>query len=138
MVIPETHERDGPAAVATATEFAGRFHYWRGLSGSRYLHTVFALEHCPELPDAVYVAARRRADGSRRALAIGRVAPIAGLTFTEAFRRDIAARGGDEIHLHLLAASAKAAAAVIEDLRGAHGDAGRLPQAEAESEGVRL
>src|SRR4029077_8353939 len=48
-----------PALVCSEAAFAQAFHYWRGASGRRYLHSVYSLIGCPALPRANYILVRR-------------------------------------------------------------------------------
>ena len=41
------------------------FSYWTGISGRRYVHTVYSLLGCPVLPEANYVLVHRDAAGRR-------------------------------------------------------------------------
>ena len=50
---------DEPALVCSEAAFAQAFHYWRGASGRRYLHSVYTLVGCPALPQANYILVRR-------------------------------------------------------------------------------
>ena len=60
-----------PALVCAEAAFDQAFHYWRGASGRRYLHSVYSLVGCPALPQANFILVRRHEDGSREALAFG-------------------------------------------------------------------
>src|SRR6476620_241263 len=62
---------DEPALVCSEAAFAQAFHYWRGASGRRYLHSVYSLIGCPALPRANYILVRRYDDGRRVALSFG-------------------------------------------------------------------
>lgn len=90
-----------------------RFWYWRGRSGQRYIHSIYAAQSCPPLPGAVYVAVRRSGN-AREALAVGRFA-----SFLEAFSATAGRPDADEIHVHLLARDEAGARAVLADLEGA-------------------
>ena len=96
-------------------DFGGgdRFWYWRGISGRRYIHSIYAADSCPPLPGAVYVAVRRMGNG-REALAVGRFP-----SFLDAFSSTAAGLAADEIHVHLLARNETDAKAVLTDLAGA-------------------
>lgn len=90
-----------------------RFWYWRGASGRRYIHSIYAADSCPPLPGAVYVAVRR-VGNSREGLAAGRFP-----CFLEAFSSAASGLEADEIHVHLLARNEADAKAVLADLEGA-------------------
>ena len=81
------------------------FRAWRGRSGRRYVVSVYRPEAVPALEGAVLIAVRREAGGMRRIVAIG----IQGL---------LPACNADEIHVHLLAGTDIARAAVAADLAG--------------------
>jgi hypothetical protein len=62
---------DEPALVCSEAAFAQAFHYWRGASGRRYLHSVYTLVGCPAHPRAKYILDSRYDDGTRVALSFG-------------------------------------------------------------------
>ena len=94
-----------------------RFWYWRGASGKKYIHSIYAADACPPLPGAIYVAVRRIGH-LRTAVAVGRFSPFWDGTFSE-----FADMTADEIHVHLLARDNSAADAVLGDLKAAFGEA---------------
>jgi hypothetical protein len=94
-----------------------RFWYWRGRSGKKYIHSVYAADACPPLPGAIYVAVRRI--GSLRTVtAMGRFSP-----FWDGTSSELAGVDADEIHVHLLARDNSAAEAILNDLMAAFADA---------------
>jgi len=97
-----------------------RFQIWRGKSGRRYVHSVFATDNCPDLENAIYVAVSRDG-GSRRALAIDGAEAF----MTDGDKRPNGAWPGggrvDEVHVHLLASTRRSIEKVIADLRAEHG-----------------
>ncbi len=95
-----------------------RFWYWRGASGKKYIHSIYATDACPPLPGAIYVAVRRIGH-LRTATAVGRFSPFWDGAFS-----DFADMAADEIHVHLLARDNTAADAVLGDLTAAFGEAG--------------
>jgi hypothetical protein len=90
-----------------------RFWYWRGASGKKYIHSVYAASACPPLPGAVYVAVRRIGQ-LRTVTAMGRFSP-----FWDGTSSELADVDADEIHVHLLARDDVAANAVLDDLQEA-------------------
>jgi len=96
---------------------ANRFHFWTGASGKRYVHTVYELLECPPLPAANYVLVRREPGARRKVLAIGRVGNAAASLNLAEIRQRGAELGADEVHVHLLAETAKLAKLVEFDLR---------------------
>lgn len=108
-------------------EAAGRFHFWTGASGKRYVHTVYSLFDCPPLDAGNYILVRRSAPGqtSRAVLAIGRLSDQAATLNLAEIRQRAATLGADEVHVHLLATSSQEAQAVETDLRTAQFAAAR-------------
>jgi len=90
-----------------------RFWYWRGRSGKKYIHSVYAGDACPPLPGAIYVAVRRIGH-LRTVTAMGRFSP-----FWDGTSSELAGVDADEIHVHLLARDNAAANAVLSDLQAA-------------------
>jgi hypothetical protein len=94
-----------------------RFHFWAGASGKRYVHSVYQLLECPAMPAANYVLVRRGADGRAEALSIGRVTSSTPSLNLAEIRQRGAELGADEVHIHLLADSAKLGKLIEFDLR---------------------
>ena len=111
---------DEPALVCSEAAFAQAFHYWRGASGRRYLHSVYTLIGCPALPRANYILVRRFEDGSRAALAFGQTRDDTASLNLAHLRHRGAKCGANEVHIHLLAESADSRALVEADLVAAH------------------
>jgi len=111
---------DAPALVCSEAAFDQAFHYWRGASGRRYLHSVYTLIGCPALPRANYILVRRYDNGTRVALAFGQTKDDA-VTLNLAYLRHEGAKiGANEVHIHLLAETAEDRADVEADLTAAH------------------
>jgi hypothetical protein len=107
------------ADLPSDPDFKDRFWYWTGASGRKYIHSVFALDDCPPLPGAIYVAVQREGP-LRLVMGIGRLTPFWDGPMGG---RDLAAlqrNGVDEIHVHLLAKSPEVAEAILEDLLQAY------------------
>ena len=88
----------GPPQALAAVGLAGRFHAWRGISGRRYLATVYPAGTPPAYEGAVVVLARREADGTRVAVWAGR-APGS----ERALARLAQMKRASEVHIHLIA-----------------------------------
>ncbi|MDE2444944.1 MAG: hypothetical protein KGO94_02120 [Alphaproteobacteria bacterium] len=110
---------------------ADRFWYWQGISGRKYIHSVYDVECCPPLPGAVYVGVKR-AGHLRVAVAVGRFLPFWDKALPESDADRLRRLGVDEVHVHLLARSADGAEAVLQDLAKAMDD---VPAAHGFSEG---
>jgi len=109
-----------PAAerrLPQAETAAHRFMFWHGASGRRYVHTVYTLLDCPELPSANYILVRCAGDGRRQVLRIGHVGEAAPSLNLAQIRRLGAGLGANEVHVHLLAGDADEGRVVELDLR---------------------
>jgi len=113
---------DEPALVCAEAAFDQAFHYWRGASGQRYLHSVYSLVGCPALPKANFILVRRDDDGTREALLFGNTKADAMSLNLARLRHEGAKIGANEVHIHLLADTAQARASVEADLKAAHLD----------------
>jgi hypothetical protein len=96
-------ERAGRARASEQDLPPGQhFEFWTGQSGRRYVHTVYSLIDCPELPAANYVLVRRDVAG-RSILQAGRtIHASASLNLADVRHRG-AQLGAHEVHVHLLA-----------------------------------
>jgi hypothetical protein len=102
------------------TDLADRFWYWQGQSGRKYIHSVYDLDNCPPLPNAVYVAVK--CSGTLRiAVAVGRFQPFWDQTLGEDDISRLERLGVDEVHVHLLSRSPDIAESVRSDLAAAMG-----------------
>lgn len=109
--------------------FGERFWYWRGQSGRTYIHSIYDKTACPPLCDAVVVLVQVRS-GMRVALSVERLG-----TGPENDRSLSVMAGwhdADEVHVHLLAREANAAAAVEQDLANALGGNGQIAEPNSE------
>jgi hypothetical protein len=98
--------------------FKDRFWYWRGVSGKKYIHSVYELDDCPPLPGAIYVAVRRQGN-LRTVMALGRFMPFWDNVVTGRSLDQLYASGVNEIHVHLLAKSSDQSEAILADLEDA-------------------
>jgi len=105
-----------PALICSEQMIAQPYHYWRGASGARYLHSVYTLLECPVLPKATYILVHREEDGTRRPLKIGQTVDEADTLNLAHLRHAGAQLGANEVHIHLLADSEEARSAVTADL----------------------
>ena len=117
---PQWGAGDEPALVCSEAAFDQAFHYWRGASGRRYLHSVYTLVGCPAIPQANYILVRRYDDGTRAALAFGQTRDDAMTLNLAHLRHEGAKIGANEVHIHLLAENGDARALVETDLVAAH------------------
>jgi hypothetical protein len=110
-------EESEASAARDAMGQSTRFHFWTGASGKRYVHTVYELLDCPELPRANYVLVRRESGRRRKVLSIGRVSHEAPSLNLADIRRRGAELGAHEVHVHLLAETEKLGKLIEFDLR---------------------
>jgi hypothetical protein len=127
------------ANVGTSAEMRSRvghpfdaepeFCFWRGASKTPYVHSIYALVTCPDVPPCTYVMTRVTATGRRSVLRIGRVEHTAPSLNLAELRYIGANLGASEIHLHVLAATAIDRRMIELDLRaGILADLGTAPK----------
>ena len=92
-----------PVSISRECPAGDRFHYWSGRSGKRYLHTIFSVDECPGIENALFVAVKRDSRGHRRAIATGGFGTAPDLVMHGAKLAEARRRGANEIHLHLMA-----------------------------------
>ena len=114
-----------PAKICAEHRFRRAFHYWCGASGERYLHTVYPLVECPELPRANFILVGRDADGAPLPLRVGQTREDVVSLNRAQLRHLGAVLGAVEVHVHLLAESREERSAVEADLRAAYAHARR-------------
>jgi hypothetical protein len=107
------------AAIASKDHSAQAFQFWCGASGQQYVHSVFGLIACPELPRANYVLVRREASGRHTILHVGRTEHDAASLNLAEIRHRGAKLGANEVHVHFLAADQRERRNVERDLRAA-------------------
>lgn len=105
-----------PALVCREEAVTQSFHYWRGASGRRYLHTVFTLLECPLMPKVNYILVHCGPDGTRRPLDVGRTRSEAESLNLAHLRHKAARLGANEIHIHFLSETGAERRAVEVDL----------------------
>jgi hypothetical protein len=110
------------SVAANAQGLKDRFQFWTGASGRRYVHTVYNLIDCPEIPQANFLLVRRDASGHRTVLAIGQLKSAAGSLNLAEIRQRGARLGANEVHVHLLAPSVQQRCMIELDLRSGHID----------------
>ena len=95
---------------------SSRFCSWVGLSGRRYVFSVYPASECPAFRDAVLLAAVRDMTGQRRVVSVRETGPFPEPVVEKAQRELQAFGPGLEFHLHLLATSPVERAATVADL----------------------
>lgn len=104
-------------ALDGASEHEDHFHFWCGASGHRYVHSVYDLLECPEIPAANFLLVYRDASGHRSVLAIGHLKHASSSLNLAEIRHRAARLGANEVHVHMLASSAQDRRMVELDLR---------------------
>ncbi|MGI9512192.1 MAG: hypothetical protein ACR2OL_04755 [Anderseniella sp.] len=99
------------ASAELENEFSDRFWFWTGLSGKRYIHSVYSIDTCPPLPGAIYVMVQRLESGARVPVRMGRFSPLWDFPLPTEMTD-----GACEIHVHLLAGDESQTARVYDDL----------------------
>lgn len=106
--------QEADATAAGAGGSPGRFSAWLGHSGRRHVMSVFDIgdEAAFEFEDAVVLAV----DAHRRILGVQEVGPFGAGGQIASWREAMRQAGATMVHIHLLAATAAARAAVMADL----------------------
>jgi hypothetical protein len=108
---------DQPPEAPKRVGFGDRFHYFRGLSGRRYLFSTVGVNELADFRSAVVMVARRAADGRMAAHAVavldrlGR--PCGGIRPWPPVPAP-----GSVILVHLLSATERARFDLVDDLAG--------------------
>jgi hypothetical protein len=107
----------GSAMAALAgTPLASRFWSWAGLSGRRYVFSVYPVSACPAFCNAVMLAAVRYGAGRRRVVSVRDTGAFPEVVVARA-KCELRAFGPSlEFHLHLLASSPAEREATVADL----------------------
>lgn len=112
-----SRRREAPLACLHDDAMAVRFHRWYGTSGTRYVATVYPIDHSdplaglPDLGPAILIVVARH--GAARDM-VGLVAIERDSDWMRATA--LLHPGADEWHVHLLAPDRAARAAVLADL----------------------
>ncbi|MGL4811848.1 MAG: hypothetical protein ACRCXM_08725 [Beijerinckiaceae bacterium] len=93
-----------------------RFCAWRGKSGKRYVTSIYSFADCPDYEHVVALAVRRDWDGARTVIDGLDLGPFPLVSLGGDILEQARVRGATEIHLHLLADTAEARQAVLDDL----------------------
>jgi hypothetical protein len=108
--------RDSSLAALAGTSISSRFCSWIGLSGRRYIFSVYQAADCPAFRDAVLLAAVRDMTGQRRVISVWETGAFPEPVVAKA-QHELSAFGpGVEFHLHLVTNSTGGHAATIADL----------------------
>src|SRR5580658_3801617 len=103
-------------AALAGTPLAPRFCSWSGLSGRRYVFSVYPASDCPAFCDAVLLTAVLDDAGRLRVLSVCDTGAFPEPVVARAERELRAYGPGLEFHLHLLASSRADRAAAVADL----------------------
>jgi hypothetical protein len=103
-------------AALAGMPFSSRFCSWTGLSGRRYVFSVYPASTCPAFCDAILLAAVRDGAGRRRVVSVRETGAFPEPVVAKAQRELRAFGPGLEFHLHLLTTSGAERAATVADL----------------------
>jgi hypothetical protein len=103
-------------AALAGMPLSSRFCSWVGLSGRRYIFSVYPASTCPAFRGAVLLAAVRDMTGQRRVILVRETEAFPEPVVAKAQRELRAFGPGLEFHLHLLAASPADRAVTVADL----------------------
>ena len=109
------------AALRPEHLFDSAIVFWRGTSGHEYVHTIYALVGCPEVPPGSVMLVRKNDCGRRLVLAVMCVdSDEPSLNLAE-IRQAGARLGANEVHLHFAIGNRFARHTAAMDLRTQHG-----------------
>jgi hypothetical protein len=112
----QDQRRGSSLSALDGMPISSRFCSWVGLSGRRYVFSVYSPFECPAFRDAVLLAAVRDMTGQRRIVSVRETGAFPEPVVDE-IQRELRAFGpGLELHLHLLATSPAERAAIVADL----------------------
>jgi hypothetical protein len=116
--VSDSPDKTGGSSLAALAgmPFSSRFYSWAGLSGRRYVFSVYPASACPAFCDAVLLAAVRDGIGRRRVVSVRDTGAFPEPVVARAQRELRAFGPGVEFHLHLLATSAAERVAMVADL----------------------
>jgi len=108
--------RGSALAALAGTPFSSRFFSWAGLSGRRYVFSVYPASACPAYCDAVMLVAMRDGSGRRRVVSVHDTGAFPEPVVARAVRELRAFGSCLEFHLRLLASSPEEREATVADL----------------------
>lgn len=115
---PRACARVAPQQSPTAA-LASDFTFWRGASGARYVHTIYPLLECPELPDCIIVLVHRYDNGRAEVVHVGTVEHDAVSLNLAGVRQAAALKGANEVHVHLLGETSEQRRTIAADIAAA-------------------
>jgi hypothetical protein len=108
--------RDSSLAALAGTSISSRFCSWIGLSGRRYIFSVYSAVECPAFRDAILLAVIRDITGQRRVVSVYETGAFPEPVVAKAHHELSAYGPGVEFHLHLLTPSPAERRATVADL----------------------
>ena len=112
----QTQKRGSSLAALDGMPISSRFCSWVGLSGRRYVFSVYPASECPAFRDAILLTAVRDMTGQRRVVSVRETGAFPEPVVEKAQHELRAFGPGLELHLHLLATSPLERAATVGDL----------------------
>ena len=110
---------DERARKGSQAEALAGFEFWSGASGRCYVHSVFSLQTCPELPQANFMLVLRHEDGSRDVRHIGRTTNKSPSLNLAHIRQLGAESAANEVHVHFLGSDERTRTQIAFDLESA-------------------
>lgn len=112
----KANTRSASLAALAGMPISSRFCSWLGLSGRRYVFSVYPATDCPALRDAVLLAVVRDMTGQRRVISVRETGSYPEPVIVKTLHELQAFGSGLEFHLYLLGASSSERAAAVADL----------------------
>ena len=107
---------NAPLLALADDALAARFRSWRGVSGRRYVFSVYAPFACPAYSHVVVIVAAVDAGGDRTALAVADTGCFPEIVLANTAAKWSRSDARIEFHVHLLANSPPEREALIADL----------------------
>lgn len=112
------HVERAREVLRLGNSFDSAITFWRGMSGHAYVHTVYSLIGCPEIPPASVILVRSLGDGCGslvlRVMCLDEVTPSLNLA---QIRKVGAGLGANEVHLHFASGDREARQTAAFDLQ---------------------
>lgn len=116
---PVAVKRDFKAAISRNGQVKTHYHYWNGISGESYLHTVFPPDKLPLLVRVVVIVVANTLH-QRKVLFIGQAGDDEQSIILLKELKGALRKGGNEVHVHFLADTEEARKKTLNDLEAVH------------------
>jgi len=98
---------------------ATKFEFWSGATGTCYVHSVFRLTDCPELPAANIILVSRDGNGHAHVRHVGQTTEASPSVNLAAIRQRASQLSASEVHVHFLGQTPRERSMIAFDLESA-------------------